>query len=57
MPNEYEGLDSGALFQRERNLRSRYNEVRYGDAGEQENARIERELKTIQREWERRSDD
>ena len=57
MASEYENLDSGTLFQQESNLRRRYNEVKYGDEGEQENARIKRELKTIQREWERRSDD
>ncbi len=57
MASEYENLDSGTLFQGESNLRRRYNEVKYGDEGEQENASIERELKAIQQEWERRSDD
>lgn len=57
MASEYENLDSGTLFQAERRLREEYGRTRYGDEGEQENARIERELKTIQREWERRSDD
>ena len=55
--NPNENLSSGALFQKERALRDRYREVKYGDEGERENTRIERELKEIQRERERRSYD
>ncbi len=47
MASEYENLDSGTLFQAEHNLRAEYNRVRCGDEGEQENARIERELDYI----------
>jgi|GEM_PF-4108208 len=57
MANEYENLDSGTLFQHERNLREEHRRTKYGDEGEQQNAEIEHELKNIQMEWERRSDD
>ena len=53
---EYEDLDSGTLYQHELRLREEYRQVKYGDEGEQRNHEIERELKTIQNEWSRRSD-
>lgn len=55
MAQENENLSSGALYQKERNLRDEYNQVKYGDEGEQQNNQISRELKDIKQEWKRRS--
>ncbi len=56
MANEYEGMDSGTLFQREKAVREEYNRTKCGDEGERENAALEHELKAIQQEWQQRSD-
>jgi hypothetical protein len=56
MSREYEGSDSGTLYQQERRLREEYNRVKYGDEREQRNSEIERELEKIKHEWSRRSD-
>ena len=50
--NQFEEYDSSLLFQEERALRE---ERRRSDDGDRENARIDRRLNEIKKEWERRS--